>query len=105
MAETTTGISVIDEVLATVEKKQWEEAGDKKDPKPSDGRKPPSEGICKRCGEKKPINRLKLCYRCFVITNIEEIEKKNGNPWHPGDPHPGWCDCSLPEHTRMSSGN
>ena len=40
--------------------------------KPMHGNAPPKRGICRRCGENRPINRLMLCYRCWVITNLEE---------------------------------
>ena len=66
------------------------------DAKPTHGRKPPKEGICKRCGLDKPVNRLSLCYSCFVITNIEDREKKEGREWTPSMAHPSWCKCELP---------
>lgn len=56
---------------------------------PGRGRKPPKEGLCKRCGKTKPVNRLMLCYPCWVKT---ENEKKG---WREGQPHPEWCGCSL----------
>ncbi len=104
MSNTITGFSVLDEAIATVEKKKKDAEG-KKNPKPSDGRKPPEEGKCRRCGADRPLNRLKLCYRCFVISNIEDVEKKRGSGWRSVDPHPAWCDCTLPEHKRNSTGN
>lgn len=52
-------------------------------------RKPPSGGKCIRCGELKPLNRLKLCYPCWV----KEENGKNG--WEEGQPHPGGCGCDL----------
>ena len=62
---------------------------------------PPREGICRRCGEDRPINRLMLCYTCWVKTNLEE------SGWREGMPHPAWCHCetsgSHPE--RRSAGN
>lgn len=52
-------------------------------------RKPPKNGPCKRCGQNKPINRLMLCYPCWVKT---ENEKKG---WKEGQPHPKGCGCDL----------
>jgi hypothetical protein len=63
------------------------------------GRKPPETGKCKRCGLERPLNRLKLCYRCWVIEEIKDVEKQNGRAWNEGDPHPAWCHCEgLGEH-------
>jgi hypothetical protein len=50
-------------------------------------RKPPSSGLCRRCGDNKPINRLMLCYPCWVKTELE----KDG--WREGQPHPDSCGC------------
>lgn len=63
---------------------------------PNTGRTPPKEGICKRCGQDKPINRLMLCYACWVITNLEDSAKSRGELWTPQMPHPAWCACSIP---------
>jgi hypothetical protein len=52
-------------------------------------RKPPSGGKCIRCGEAKPLNRLKLCYPCWVALENE----KSG--WKDGQPHPPTCGCDL----------
>ncbi|MDD5301536.1 MAG: hypothetical protein PHS14_00390 [Elusimicrobia bacterium] len=52
-------------------------------------RKPPTGGKCIRCGEPKPINRLKLCYPCWVKS---ENEKKG---WREGQPHPAGCGCDM----------
>ena len=52
-------------------------------------RKPPSGGKCIRCGEPRPVNRLKLCYPCWV----KEENEKSG--WREGQPHPGTCGCDL----------
>lgn len=52
-------------------------------------RKPPAEGPCKRCGLDKPINRLMLCYPCWVKTKNEE------KGWKEGQPHPPSCGCGL----------
>lgn len=63
------------------------------------GRKPPKEGICKRCGQNRPINRLMLCYRCWVIVVLEDNAKARGEVWTEGMPHPASCDCvGLGEH-------
>ena len=58
-------------------------------------RTPPREGVCRRCGQDKPVNRMMLCYRCWVLTEIEEREKRAGNHWHAGMTHPDWCQCAL----------
>lgn len=52
-------------------------------------RKPPSDGPCKRCGQNKPINRLMLCYPCWVKAELE----KGG--WREGKNHPDSCGCDL----------
>ncbi|MFA6004491.1 MAG: hypothetical protein WC881_10535 [Elusimicrobiota bacterium] len=63
-------------------------------------RTPPKEGICRRCGENKPVNRLMLCYPCWVKTELE----KSG--WREGMPHPDWCHCEgVKEHVRRADGN
>ena len=68
---------------------------DKENQQPSTGRRKPGEGQCKRCGEIRQVNRHKLCYRCWVITELE----KSG--WREGQPHPDWCKCEgLGEHTQ-----
>ena len=56
-------------------------------------RKPPSDGPCRGCGKSVPINRLMLCFRCWVQKNLIEWGKGD---WIPGDPHPSWCGCGLP---------
>jgi hypothetical protein len=50
-------------------------------------RAPPKKGLCRRCGEDKPINRLMLCYPCWVKVQLE----KDG--WKEGQPHPDHCGC------------
>ncbi|MBI4422877.1 MAG: hypothetical protein HY554_04085 [Elusimicrobia bacterium] len=83
---------------APVEEKQELE---ERDPSRLEQRKPPHEGPCRRCGNDKPINRLMLCYPCWVKTILEE---KAG--WREGMPHPEWCHCEgLPDHVRRSDGN
>ncbi|MEK7234113.1 MAG: hypothetical protein AAB268_09885, partial [Elusimicrobiota bacterium] len=43
-------------------------------------RAPPSKGMCMRCGENKPINRLMLCYPCWVKSQLEKDGWKEGEP-------------------------
>ena len=74
---------------------------EEKDPSKLKQRKPPSRGLCRRCGQNKPINRLMLCYPCWVKT---ELEDKHG--WKEGMPHPDECDCvGSTDHVRKSDGN
>ena len=76
------------------------ETPDERDPSRLKQRKPPCRGLCRRCGQNKPVNRLMLCYPCWVKTELE----KSG--WREGMPHPGWCQCEgLTDHQRKSSGN
>ena len=102
MSETTTLPSEIEALLdklAPMEPAEAPEEKDEKDPAKIRGVKPPSRGLCRRCGENKPINRLMLCYPCWVKTNLEE------NGWREGLPHPDSCGCETGEHARQSSGN
>ena len=70
------------------------------DPAKLKQRKPPSRGLCRRCGENKPINRLMLCYPCWVKTELEN------SGWREGMPHPDWCHCEgISEHQRRADGN
>lgn len=93
------GFSVLDEAVKAVK-------DNKEKPVPKEGRRVPGGGKCVRCGENKPINRLKLCYKCWVLVEIMEVEKaKFGRSWNEKMPHPDWCQCTLPEHKRSSSGN
>ena len=63
-------------------------------------KKPPSRGLCRRCGENKPINRLMLCYPCWVKSELER------NGWEDGQPHPDECGCEgIGGHNRKSEGN
>ncbi len=64
--------------------------------RPKEGTPIPKKRCCKRCGHDVPVNRLRLCYRCWVITMIEQ--RTPG--WIPGMQHPDWCQCTLPEHQR-----
>lgn len=52
-------------------------------------RKPPKDGPCRRCGKDKPLNRLFLCYPCWV----SKMNKERG--WRDGQPHPDSCGCDL----------
>lgn len=62
-------------------------------------RKPPDDGLCRRCKQRRKLNRHKLCYPCFVESEIIDREKLEGKEWIPGDPHPSWCCCEgLGEH-------
>ena len=73
---------------------------DEEDPSKVKQRKPPSRGLCRRCGQNKPINRLMLCYPCWVKTELED------HGWREGMPHPSWCHCSgVDGHARKSGGN
>lgn len=61
-------------------------------------RKPPADGPCKGCGNDRPLNRLMLCYSCWVKKNLLDWSRANGDRWIPGDAHPDWCECVTPEH-------
>lgn len=83
-----------------IDKQAEEEEKDEKDPRKLKQRKPPSDGLCRRCGLNKPINRLMLCYPCWVKSELE----KSG--WSEGEQHPDWCACEgVKEHKRQSDGN
>ena len=76
------------------------EEKDEKDPTKLKQRKPPSGGMCRRCGENKAINRLMLCYPCWVKSELER------DGWREGMPHPDSCHCEgLKDHSRRSDGN
>lgn len=100
--ETTTIEEFLDQIAPDIEKPLPEEGAEK----PEDDlsklkqRKPPKDGPCKRCGQDKPLNRLMLCYPCWVKSELE----KSG--WREGMPHPDWCHCEgLKDHARRSYGN
>ena len=76
-----------------------EEPKDEKDARRLNQKKPPKDGLCRRCGETKPINRLMLCYPCWVKTNLEKFG------WKDGTPHPDWCACEVEGGHQRSSGN
>lgn len=64
-------------------------------------RRPPKDGPCKRCGLDRPLNRLFLCYACWVKTVLED---KFG--WREGMSHPDSCDCEVPNaHQRSGPGD
>jgi len=97
--------TAIDELLEQAEAAvkgpiEEETEKDEKDPAKLKQRKPPSDGLCRRCGQNKPINRLMLCYPCWVKTELEN------SGWREGMPHPDWCRCEgVKEHQRRSDGN
>lgn len=65
-------------------------------------RKPPSDGPCKGCGKNLPLNRLMLCFRCWVNKNLMDENKD----FIPGiDPHPSHCGCNLPDHGGKRDGD
>ena len=65
------------------------------------GTKPPEDGLCRECKRRRPLNRLKLCYPCFVELVIIDEAKKRGYEWKTGNPHPDWCACEgLGEHRK-----
>lgn len=85
-------------VEQTPEKPKPEEKEDAKDIEKR-ARKPPADGPCKGCGQNKPINRLMLCYKCWVEKKLMDEAKARGEDFIPGiDPHPRSCDCDLPDH-------
>lgn len=76
-------VSEIEGVVVKKEKKEDVEDVKKR------SRKPPKDGPCKRCGQNKPLNRLLLCYTCWVKDKLE----KSG--WREGQAHPISCGCDL----------
>jgi len=95
---------LLKEVLDSAEKKKKEAEKEPEEDLDLDKlkqRTPPSRGDCRRCGENKPINRMMLCYPCWVKTNLEE------QGWREGMPHPEWCRCEgIGGHSeRKSFGN
>lgn len=81
-------------------KSELEEAEEDAEPKDEHGAtKPPEDGLCRNCRQRKPLNRLKLCYPCWVELCLKDEAKKRGGEWKSGDPHPAWCSCEgLGEH-------
>ncbi len=88
------------------EKSALDEAKDDAEPKDANGgSKPPEEGPCRECKRRRRLNRLKLCYPCYVDLNIADGMKKRGQEWKTGDKHPAWCDCEgLGEHPERDNG-
>jgi hypothetical protein len=107
LAMTTEAPTAVDELLKEIlEKKSAEAAPEAVEEEDVDldklkQRIPPKEGICRRCGQDKPINRLMLCYVCWVKANLED------SGWREGMEHPAWCQCAVPgAHGGLrSSGN
>lgn len=104
---TTEAPTAVDELLKEIlEKKAAEAAPEAVEEETPDldklkQRTPPKDGTCLRCGQDKPVNRMMLCYVCWVKSNLED------NGWREGMPHPSWCACSVPgAHPGLrSSGN
>jgi hypothetical protein len=95
-----TAEALLAEIETEKTKQAEEKAKDEKDPAKIKQRKPPKDGLCRRCGENKPINRLMLCYPCWVKSELENTG------WKEGMPHPDWCRCEgLKDHSRRSDGN
>ncbi|MBI4385788.1 MAG: hypothetical protein HY551_00245 [Elusimicrobia bacterium] len=87
--------------MMVLETAQFEETiQERREPARRHGTAPPKRGLCRRCGQDRPINRLMLCYSCWVKTQLEERAD-----WREGMPHPDWCGCALPEHDRRCAGN
>ncbi len=90
----------IEELLGGEELRDRRHLQDEKDPAKLKQRRPPGEGLCRRCGLDKPINRLMLCYPCWVKSELENTG------WREGQSHPDWCACEgLKDHARRSDGN
>ncbi len=69
------------------------------------GAEPPKEGSCRECKRVRRLNRLKLCYPCFVELVLMDEAKKRGHEWKPGDKHPDFCSCEgLGEHPDRDRG-
>lgn len=78
---------------------------DAKDRPSTGGAEPPTEGNCRECKMLRRLNRLKLCYPCFVQLVLMDEAKKRGVEWKPGDKHPDWCSCEgLGEHPDRDHG-
>ncbi len=89
-----------------VEKSALDDAKDAAEPKDANGgSKPPADGTCRECKRLRRLNRLKLCYPCFVELVLMDEAKKRGHQWKPGDKHPDWCSCEgLGEHQERDNG-
>lgn len=91
---------VIDEVLDKVApvKPKEEKEEDIEDIKKR-ARKPPKDGPCKGCGQDKPLNRLMLCYKCWVKKNLGD------RGWKEGETHPTGCNCDFECKPQTRGGN
>ncbi len=98
---TTTAEELLTEIQEEREEETLQDEESERDPSKVEQRKPPKDGLCRRCGENKPINRLMLCYPCWVKSELE----KDG--WREGQPHPDSCGCEgIGGHAeRKSLGN
>jgi hypothetical protein len=87
-------------------KSDLDEAKDDAEPKDAHGgSKPPDDGLCRECRQPRKLNRLRLCYPCFVELVIMDEAKKRGHEWKSGDKHPDWCSCEgLGEHPERDHG-
>ena len=101
MTETLTEEFVIENPFAPEKDRTKEKPEEETDLRKLSQKKPPSPGMCRRCGENKPINRLMLCYPCWVKSELE----KDG--WKEGESHPDSCHCEgINGHPdRKSTGN
>ena len=83
-----------------------DDAKDMAEDRPSTGgAKPPEDGNCRECKRLRRLNRLKLCYPCFVELVLMDEAKKRGVEWKAGDKHPDWCGCEgLGEHPERDRG-
>ena len=70
MTETLTDELVIENPFTPTKEK--EKPAEETDLRKLSQKKPPSRGLCRRCGENKPINRLMLCYPCWVKSELEK---------------------------------
>jgi hypothetical protein len=73
----------------TPESNKLESEGESPEDIKKRARKPPADGPCRGCGKNVPLNRLMLCYTCWVK---KELTDKG---WREGQPHPDWCKCEV----------
>lgn len=88
------------------EKSALDDAKDDAEERPDvGGAKPPAAGPCRECKRFRMLNRLRLCYPCFVDLVLMDEAKARGHEWKPGDAHPGYCSCEgLGEHPERDRG-
>lgn len=88
------------------EKSALDDAKDQAEDRPdTGGAPPPKEGHCRECKRVRRLNRLKLCYPCFVELVLMDEAKKRGHAWKSGDKHPDFCACEgLGEHPERDKG-